>query len=193
MLRYLKKAPGQGIFLSSSSSSLQLNAFCDADWQSCPMTRKSLTGFCILLGNSLISWRTKKQGYVAMSSTKSEYRAMATICCEITWLLKLLKDLSVVHPQPVQLACDNVSAMHIARNPVFHERTKHIEGDCHLVRNKVLSREIVLGYIHTSEQPIYIFTKTVASDLYERAFSKLGVVDVFKTTSLRGSIKGEGG
>ena len=132
------------------------------------MTRKSLTSFCVLLGNSLISWRTKKQTYVAMSSAESEYRAMATICCEITWLLKLLSDLGVKHDNPVRLYCDNKSAMHIAKNPVFHERTKHIEGDSHLVRDKVLGKEVSLGYIPTNEQSVDIFTKIVSFDQYNK-------------------------
>lgn len=178
VLRYLKNVLGQELLLSSKSD-LTVKAYCDSDWQSCPITRKSLTGFYILLGNSLIFWRTKKQSYVAMSSAESEYRAMAMTCCEITWLTKLLKDLSVP-VEHVQLFCDNQSALHIARNPVFHERTKHIEGECHLVRDKVLRKEVVLSYVFTKEQPADIFTKVVCHDQYVKLLSKLGVLNMFK-------------
>ena len=79
---------------------------------------------------------------VSRSSTEVEYRSMATTTCEVTWLLFLLKDLHVKHVKPVLLYCDNQAALHIAANPVFHERSKHIEADCHIVRNRVLDETI---------------------------------------------------
>lgn len=136
VLRYLKQSPGQGILIPSSGS-LQLTAFSDSDWGGCPNTRHSLTGFCIMLGSSLISWRCKKQHTVSRSSAEAEYRAMADTCCEVTWLLALLKDLHLPQKLPVPFYCDSKSALYIADNPVFHERTKHIEIDCHLVREKL--------------------------------------------------------
>ena len=96
ILQYIKGTPGQGVFFPCDLD-LQLKAYCDADWASCPDTRKSLIGYCVFLGDSLISWRSKKQSMVSRSSAEAEYRSMATTTCEVTWLLYLLKDLHVQH------------------------------------------------------------------------------------------------
>ncbi|CAM8992960.1 unnamed protein product [Rhodiola kirilowii] len=174
VLRYVKAAPAQGI-LFPSSSDLQLRAFCDADWAACPLTRRSITGHCVMLGPCIISWKTKKQPVVSRSSAESEYRSMAAVCCELTWLARLLKDMGVHVPPEIPLYCDNKAAIHIAHNPVFHERTKHVELDCHLVRTHVLSKFILPMHILTQDQPADIFTKSLHRDQLQHLCSKLGV------------------
>ena len=103
----------------SSNSEIQLKAYSDSDWAGCIETRRSLTRFCVFLGSSLISWKAKKQTVVSRSSIEAEYRAMATTTCEIIWLSYLLKDLNIKNQKIVNLHCDNMSAIHLASNPVL--------------------------------------------------------------------------
>jgi len=145
VVRYLKNNPGLGL-LFSSSSSLQLRAYCDANWANCPMTRRSTSGYCVFLEDSLISWKTRKQKTVSRSSAKAKYRFMAAATCELTWLRCLFKDL-LVCLKPITLFCDNQVALHITANLVYHERTKHIEIDCHVVREKIQAGQIVTQFV----------------------------------------------
>ncbi|XP_071699931.1 uncharacterized mitochondrial protein AtMg00810-like [Rutidosis leptorrhynchoides] len=97
------------------------------DWANYPMTIRSTTEYCILLVDSHVSWKSKKQSVFSMSSVEAEYRAMALTRCEITWLVSLLKDLGLTDLGPVDMYFDNLVAIHIAANRVFHARTKHIK------------------------------------------------------------------
>ncbi|KAL9690341.1 hypothetical protein QQ045_010739 [Rhodiola kirilowii] len=125
LLRYIKGASAQGLFFSASSA-LVMTAFCDADWAAYHKTRRSTSGYCIRIGDSLVSWRTKKQAIASRSSAESEYRAMVATCSEILWLTCLFSDMKASVPVPISLHCDSQAAIHIAKNPVFYERTKHI-------------------------------------------------------------------
>lgn len=177
VLRYLKCTPGQGIFFPFQNS-LNIEAFCDADWGGCQTTRRSTTGYFIRLGSAPISWRTKKQSVVARSSAEAEYRAMASTVSELIWLRCLLQELGVSICEPTILHCDNQAALHIAANPVFHERTKHVEMDCHFVRERVASKEIQPRKISSNEQIADLFTKGLAKNRFHYLLSKLSIRDL---------------
>lgn len=125
VVQYLKGMDGQGILLSSQSD-LNLSVYCNADWSACPVTRRSLSAYVALVGNSPVSWKMKKQKVVSHSSAEAEYRSMAQATCEIKWLRRLLCDWGAKQLKSSELYCDSKSAIYIAANPVFHERTKHI-------------------------------------------------------------------
>ncbi|CAN0826930.1 Retrovirus-related Pol polyprotein from transposon RE1 [Linum grandiflorum] len=177
MLRYVKSAPGQGLHFPNNNS-LVLEAYCDADWGGCALTRRSTIGYFIKLGDSPIAWRTKKQQVVSRSSAEAEYRAMATTVSEVVWLHHLLKEFGVDVTESTRLYCDNQAALHIASNPVFHERTKHVEMDCHFVRERVISKEIKPHNISTKDQLADLFTKALGQDRLRYLLGKLGVHDL---------------
>lgn len=185
-LQYVSTSPNNGILLCASDS-LVLQAYSDSDWASCPMTRRSITGYALLLGGSPIAWKSKKQATISRSSSESEYRAMASAAAEVTWTVRLLEELGLTNLKPITLHCDSQSAIHIARNPVFHERTKHIDIDCHFTRDKVLEGLLQLTYLPTQNQLADAFTKILPLPQFQHLLSKLGMYST--PSSLRGGIE----
>ena len=151
ILRYVRCTTHLGMHILASST-LDLYAFSDADWVGFTI------GFCTFLGGNCISWSAKKQSTIARSSAEVEYRSMASTVAELTWLSFLLRDLGIPFSCPSILHCDNLSALHMTINPVFHGRTKHIELDYHYVCEKVALGSLETCFISSTNQLTDIFT-----------------------------------
>ena len=175
ILRYLRGTQFRTLAFPSTSS-LELRAYSDANWDSDIYDRKSTAGYCVFLGDSLISWKSKKQDVVSRSSTESEYRAMAIATCEVVWLRWLLADMGVYISRPTPLCCDNESAIMIAKNSVFHERTKHIEIDCHFTRHHLQKGTISLPYVPSKLQIADILTKPLSASRFHFLADKLSML-----------------
>ena len=141
ILRYVKGTLSAGLHIGIGPVD-KLVAYSDADWAGCPDSRRSTSGFCVFLGDNLVSWSSKRQIMVSRSSAEAEYRAVAHVVAECCWLRQLLQELHIPLKVATVIYCDNVSAVYMTANPVHHRRTKHIEIDIHFVREKVALGEV---------------------------------------------------
>jgi hypothetical protein len=157
VLRYLRGTISHRLFFPRSSS-LQLQAYCDATWASDHSNRRSLSAYCVFLGGSLIVWKTKKQVAVSRSSTEAELRTMALVTAEVTWLRWLLEDFGVSVSMPTPLLSNSTGAISIARDPVKHELTKHVVVDAHFTQSQVQDGVVALQYVSSEFQLTNFFT-----------------------------------
>lgn len=174
ILRYLKGTISMGLRILKEST-LHLYAFSDADWAGCPTTRRSTTGYCTFLGSNCISWSAKKQPTVSRSSAEAEYRSLASTTAELTWVSFILRDIGIYQERPQILFCDNISALHMTVNPVFHSRTKHIAIDYHFVREKVALGTLTTQFVPSAQQVADIFTKPLSRSHFDELKCKLGL------------------
>ena len=165
--------------LYENKGHIQVVGYSDADWVGSPANRRSTSEYCVFIGCNLISWKSKKQDIVARSSAEAEYRAMALATCELIWLKHLLQELRFGKDEQMKLICDNQAALHISSNPVFHERTKHIEVDCHFIREKIASGCMTTSFVNSNDQLTDIFTKSLRGPRIKYICDKLGAFDLY--------------
>ena len=175
---YLRATSDQKLtFQKGSPGGSILHSYVDADWASDINDRKSTSGYAFMLGGGAVSWSSKKQPTVALSSTEAEYVAGAHAAKEAVWLKRLISEIwqQPEDDAPVTLLIDNQSAIAIARNPEFHDRTKHIEVRHHFLRQLYESKAIQFQYTPTNEQVADVLTKGLAREKHERFTNGMGV------------------
>ena len=162
VLRYLKATTFERLTFRKSVDNLSLSSFCDSDWGN-SQDRKSITGYCFTLSNEgpLISWKSKKQQSVALSSCEAEYMAMSSATQEGKFLIALINDMNV-NLHDFTLNCDNQGAIALSKNPVHHQRSKHIDIRYHFIRDEILKGHMKVQYVPSEENPADVFTKPVS-------------------------------
>ncbi|XP_014660828.1 uncharacterized protein LOC106804376 [Setaria italica] len=158
ILRYVKDTWDVGLHIGAGPVD-SLTAYSDADWAGCPDSRRSTSGYCVYLGDTLVSWSSKHQSTISHSSAELEYRAVARAVAKCCWLRQLLHNLHVPIASATVVYCDNVTAIYMTANPVHHHRTKYIEIDIHFVREKVALGQIRFLHVPSAHQYADIMTK----------------------------------
>ncbi|GJS15253.1 ribonuclease H-like domain-containing protein [Tanacetum coccineum] len=171
VLRYVRGTLDHGLQLHVSSTS-QLNAYTDADWAGCPVTRRC---YCVFLGDNILSWSAKRQVTLSHSSAEVEYPRVANVVAETTWIRNLLRELHNPLFTATLVYCDNVSVVYMSTNPVQHQCTKHIEIDIHFVRDMVAQGQVHVLHVPSRYQYADIFTKGLPFALFEEFCTSLSV------------------
>jgi hypothetical protein len=153
-MRYLVLTPNRGLWYPKGSY-FELLGYSNADYAGCIVDRKSTSGTCQFLERSLVSWSSKKQNYVALSTTEVEYVAAGTCCAQLLWMRQTLKDYGYTMNH-IPLLCDNESAIKISYNPCEYFRTKHKDIQHHFLRDHAIKRDIVISHVRTNDQLVDI-------------------------------------
>jgi len=173
IIKYVKGTVNHGLWYSRDSGT-ELLGFSDADWAGNLEDRKSTSGGCFFLGKNLVSWFSKKQNSISLSTAEAEYIAAGSCCTQLLWMKQMLNDYGLKFSS-ADLHCDNTSAINIAKNPVQHSRTKHIDIRHHFIRDLVESGDIRMHYIPTDKQLGDIFTKALDLTRFNILKSELGM------------------
>ena len=175
VLRYLRGTVNFGI-LYSPNSSPECIGFSDADWAGDTNDRKSTSGYLFILSGGAVTWKSKKQSCVALSTAEAEYIALSSAAQESVWLRQLTSDLGSPPKAQMTLFEDNQSAIAMSKNPQFHGRTKHVEIKHHFIREQVNEGNVKLEYCPSEEQTADMFTKGLSREQFCRLRSKAGIV-----------------
>jgi hypothetical protein len=177
LLRYIAGTLNHGcVYLRGDGE--ELTGFSDSDHAGDKDTRKSTSGVLFFLGSSPISWQSLKQKVVATSSCEAEYIAAATAACQGIWLARLFGKLLNQKATPFILYIDNKSTISLCKNPVMHDRTKHIDLRYHFIRDRVEKGMVVVEFVGTTEQKADILTKSLGRVRHRELQGKIGIVDI---------------
>ncbi|KAK4342495.1 hypothetical protein RND71_038311 [Anisodus tanguticus] len=174
ILRYLKGTIDLGLFYSSFND-FNLVGYCDSDYAEDIDDRKSKIDFVFFLGDCVISWSSKKQAIVHVSTREVEYVATISCTCHAIWLRRLLNQINLPQIEATTICVDNKSAQTLAKNPVYHDRSKHIDTRYHFLRKCIAKKDVELKYVMSHDQVTYIFTKPFKFEDFQRLRSILGM------------------
>ena len=175
IMRYIRGTESLGImFTGTDKRAVELRGYADADWGG-NTDRKSLSGYLFMIGDSLISWASKRQSVTALSSTEAEYVAAACAAQEAMWLRQLLEDVGFQQPKATVILEDNQGCIAMTKNPKFHGRTKHIDIKQHFIRDLVEDGHIELKYCPTDRMLADMLTKPVAKASFEKMRSGMNI------------------
>lgn len=166
----------------SKNNHLNISGYTDADWAGDNTDRRSTSGYFTFVGGNLVTWRSKKQKVVALSSAEAEFRGMNKGLCELLWLRKLLTEIGFPPVSSMKLFCDNKAAISITHNPVQHDRTKHVEIDRHFIKEKLETGIIQFPFVKSEDQLADMLTKGISSKTFYNSLDKLGIGDIFAPT-----------
>ena len=175
IMRYLLGTSNMGLWYPKGGIS-GLVGYSDSDFAGCKLDRKSTSGTCHIFGNSLISWNSKKQVSVALSTAEAEYIAAGSCCAQILWMKQQLLDYGLKLDR-IPIRCDNTSAINLTKNPVQHSRTKHIDIRHHFLRDHVEKGDCVFEFVESTKQLADIFTKPLPKESFFYIRSELGILD----------------
>lgn len=177
VMRYLKGTTSYGIFYKKQEHE-ELVAFTDSDYAGDLDDRKSTSGYVFLIGGSAVSWASKKQPIVTLSTTEAEYVAATSCAQQAIWLKQVLEEMGSKQDGSIVIWCDNSSTIKLSKNPVFHGRSKHIAVRFHFLRNLAHDGVVKLVHCDTSEQLADMFTKPLKLEAFEKLRKVLGVCDL---------------
>ena len=178
IVKYLKGTTEHGLMFEKHGH-LEIHGFTDADWAGNPNDRRSTAGYFTFVGGNLVTWRSKKQKVVALSSAEAEaeFRGIKSGLTEVLWLRRLMTELDLQSTLPCRLFCDNKATISISENPVQHDRTKHVEVDRHFIKENLEAKVVEMPYVKSEDQLTDILTKVVDSKTFQEVLDKLSIVN----------------
>lgn len=177
IFRYLVGTTNLGLWYPKNQD-MNLIGYCDADFAGCKVERKSTSGSCLFFSGCLISWNSKKQNSIALSTAEAEYIAGGACVAQVLWLKNQLQDYGI-NLEKIPVYCDNTSAINLAKNPIVHSRTKHIEVRHHFIRDHIMKNDIDLKFVETSNQIADIFTKPLTGERFNVLVRELGMMNEY--------------
>jgi len=175
IFKYLQGTQNFGLWYPRDID-LTLHAYTDADWARSVDGRKITSGVAFYMGSRLVSWFSKKQSSIALSTAEVEYVVAASCCTKLPWMIQTLQDIQITCTPPISILCDNTSTISISNNRVMHSKTKRIPIKYDFLREQVLEQKVKLEYVLSKEHVADIFTIPLPKETFEYLRQNLGVV-----------------